>query len=80
MLHVISAKYLKGYSFYLELDDGSQGVVDLEASLTGPVFAPLKRVELFKEGRLDPELETLAWPNGADFAPEYLRDLLRDPG
>ena len=80
MLHVISAKYLQDYRFYLELDDGSQGIVDLESSLTGPVFAPLRSIELFKEGRLDPELETLAWPNGADFAPEYLKQLLRHPG
>jgi len=42
----------------------------LESSLDDPVFEPLKNVEYFKRFRL--EGHTLAWENGADFAPEYL--------
>lgn len=37
--------------------------------LEGPIFEPLKNVQLFRRLRLDPELRTVVWPNGADLAP-----------
>jgi hypothetical protein len=51
--------------------------VDLSRELEGEVFEPLKDVGFFKSFRLDPELRTLVWPNGADFAPEFLRLAVR---
>jgi len=36
----------------------------------------LKSVEYFRRFELHPELRTLVWPNGADFAPEFLREKL----
>jgi hypothetical protein len=36
------------------------------------MFEPLKDPDLFLQAKLDPELETLIWPNGADLAPEFL--------
>jgi hypothetical protein len=45
--------------------------------LTGPIFEPLRDVEAFKRFRLHPELRTLVWSNGADLAPEFLREKLR---
>lgn len=75
MLHVRSAKYISGYKLWLSFDDGSSGEVDLMDSLNGPVFEPLKNIDLFSKVAVDPELETVVWPNGADFAPEYLKEL-----
>jgi hypothetical protein len=40
------------------------------------VFEPLKDVAYFARVELHPELHTLVWPNGADFAPEFLREKL----
>jgi len=57
----------------LILSDGLAGEIDLRDELTGPVFEPLKDPDMFRRFRLDPELHTLVWPNGADFAPEFLR-------
>jgi hypothetical protein len=77
MLHVKSAKYLSGYKLWIEFDDNTAGEVDLEDalanSLKGPVFEPLKDIDVFRRVAVDPELETVVWPNGADLAPEYLK-------
>jgi hypothetical protein len=44
------------------------------------VFSPLKAPDRFAELRVDPDLGTICWPNGADIAPEALYDaLLRHP-
>ena len=51
--------------------------VDLSSELHGPIFEPLRNIELFRQFVLHPELRTLVWPNGADFAPEFLRSSLR---
>jgi hypothetical protein len=72
ILHVVESKYVDGYRLWLRFNDGSSGVADLSDSLTGPVFEPLTNLELFKTARVDPELSTVVWANGADFAPEYL--------
>lgn len=66
------AKYVEGYEIWLEFQDGKSGTVDLRNELWGPVFEPLQDLDSFKQFRVCPELETLIWPNGADFAPEFL--------
>ncbi len=76
---VVSARYIRDYVVQVRFQDGTEGEVDLGAELYGEVFAPLRAMELFRELRVDPELHTLAWPNGADFAPGYLYDKLRVP-
>ncbi len=40
-----------------------------------PSFLPLKDVAVFSKVSVDPQLETVVWPNGADLAPELLKDL-----
>jgi hypothetical protein len=40
--------------------------------LWGEVFEPIKDQEEFKAFQLNSELNTIAWPCGADFAPEFL--------
>jgi hypothetical protein len=52
--------------------DGLEGSVDLSGELWGPMFEPLKNPEVFQQVKVDPELETVVWPNGADLAPEFL--------
>jgi hypothetical protein len=36
------------------------------------MFEPLRNAEVFQQVKVDPELETVVWPNGADLAPEFL--------
>lgn len=74
--HVVAAEYKGEYRIWLKFNDGSEGTVDLESRLFGEMFEPLRDTKTFKSFRIDPELETLVWPNGADLAPEFLRDHL----
>jgi len=53
-------------------NDGKKGVVDLSDELYGEVFKPLKDKNLFAKIKVDEDLETITWENGADLAPEYL--------
>ena len=74
---VLEARYLGGYRVWLRFRDGTSGEIDLEPELHGPVFEPLKDQAFFGRFIVHPEFETLVWPNGADFAPEFLHDNIR---
>lgn len=73
ILHVTRVEYISGHRLHLWFNDGTDGEVDLSGVLNGPVFEPLHDVNVFKRFRL--EGHTVAWDNGADFAPEYLHEL-----
>ena len=73
-LHVVDAKYLGDHRVFVRFSDETAGEIDLSQSLEGPVFEPLQDVEYFR--RFSLEGHTLTWPNGADFAPEYLHSLM----
>ncbi len=49
----------------------------LRRGSSGPVFEPLRDPAVFRQFQVHPEFHTLVWPNGADFAPEFLRDHVR---
>jgi len=70
--HVVRATYEKGFRIHLTFNDGTVGSVDFGPWLSGPVFEPLKRPAYFRKFFLDGG--TVAWPNGADIAPETLYD------
>jgi hypothetical protein len=79
ILHVTEATYERDYVIRLKFNDGAEGFVDLADELYGEMFAPLKDVDLFRNFRVDPEIKTVVWPNGADLAPEFLHDRLLVP-
>lgn len=66
------AKYQGDYRIRLKFADGMEGEVDLEKELWGEMFQTLKDKSRFSEFFLSNELDTIVWPNGADFAPEFL--------
>jgi hypothetical protein len=77
ILNVRDAKVTGPFQLWLLFSDGAQGTVDLAGELWGEVFQPLKDPAYFALGRFDPESRTVVWPNGADFAPEFLRERLQ---
>ncbi|TWU08179.1 DUF2442 domain-containing protein [Stieleria varia] len=72
-LHVTAARHVRDHIVEIAFNDGTAAHIDLSNSLDGPIFEPLKDVEYFQSFSI--EGHTIAWPNGADFAPEYLRSL-----
>lgn len=71
---IISADYVHDYTIHIVFNDGTAGDVDLEEELWGEVFEPLLDRAEFRAFKLDTELNTVTWPSGADFAPEFLYD------
>ncbi len=72
ILHVTDAKYLDEHKVEVSFNDGRKGIADLSNALRGSVFQPLKDKSIFAQLKLDKELDTISWPNGADIAPECL--------
>ena len=75
--HVVEARYLGDYKVWLEFNDGRKGVVDLSDELHGEEHTPLRNRELFSTFYLDYGLASIAWLDGADFAPEFLYEKLK---
>jgi len=69
---VVEVRYLQDYRLWIRFADGIMGELDLEEELHGRMFEPLKDTAVFEQVRVDPDLDTITWPNGADFAPEFL--------
>jgi hypothetical protein len=74
-LHVEDVHYEGDHKLRLTFDDGVVKVVDLDAELDGPVFEPLRDPALFRKATVNPDTGTIEWPNGADFAPEFLYEI-----
>jgi hypothetical protein len=72
ILRVTKVEHLGPYRLRLEFTDGTVKDVDLAEELFGEVFEPLRDPQFFRRGVLNDETGTIEWPNGADFAPEFL--------
>ena len=73
VLAVVQAEYVGGFRILVSFNDGGEALVDLADFLDGEVFEPLKDVAFFKQFAIAGN--TVEWPNGADFAPEFLREI-----
>ncbi|MBZ5563829.1 MAG: DUF2442 domain-containing protein [Acidobacteriia bacterium] len=78
MVHPIyrvqSVQVLKPYTLRVGFDDGTEQLIDFRPVLAGELFGPLRDLALFNQVKIDPEVHTLVWPNGADFDPATLHD------
>jgi len=62
------------YTLRLQFDDQTEQTIDFQPILAGELYGPLRDLSLFNQARIDPEVHTLVWPNGADFDPATLHD------
>jgi hypothetical protein len=72
LVRVVAADYVRGYQLRLRFSDGAEKVVDFSRWLGGEVFRPVVNKRQFK--RFFIAGGTVCWPNGADIAPETLRN------
>ena len=73
---VLAARHAGAYRVWLRFADGLEGTIDVSDVLWGPAFEPLKDISEFSKLYGDSECRTVAWPNGADLAPESLHERL----
>jgi Protein of unknown function (DUF2442) len=71
---IVAVEHLGGYRHRLSFADGLVSEIDPSSRLDGrgPRFEPLKDQRFFAQVRVDAELGTIVWPNGADLAPDAL--------
>ena len=62
------------YTLRVRFCDDSEQVINFADILAGEIFGPLQDLVLFNQVKIDPEVHTLVWPNGADFDPATLHD------
>lgn len=62
------------YTLRIAFNDGVEQLIDFRPVLAGELFGSLQDLSLFNQVRIDPEVPTLVWPNGADFDPETLHN------
>ena len=72
---VVKAQVIPPFTLELSFNDETTKRVNLERWLYGEVFEPLRDPAFFAKMRLEPGNITVSWPNGADFAPEFLYEL-----
>jgi Protein of unknown function (DUF2442) len=71
---VQSFEIVAPYTLIVRFDDNTEQTIDFRPILAGEIYGPLRDLSLFNEVRIDPEVHTLVWPNGADFDPATLHD------
>lgn len=70
---VVSVKPLENYLLEIEFADGFRKVVDIGPFIDKGISAALKDEAYFRQVTLE-EGGGIAWPNGYDFCPNFLRD------
>jgi Protein of unknown function (DUF2442) len=77
LVDITAVEVIGTYRLRLTFADGTVGDVDFQTNEWRGVFAPLRDPEYFARVTVDSELGTIAWPDGADMAPEPLYDEAR---
>ncbi len=76
--HLISRvqnfEIIAAYTLRVAFDDATEQIINFEPVLHGELYGPLRDADLFRRVRLDLEVHTLVWPNGADFDPAVLHE------
>ena len=71
---VQSFEIVAPYTLLVRFDDNTEQTINFRPILAGELYGPLRNLSLFNQVRIDPEVHTLVWPNGADFDPATLHD------
>jgi len=69
---VVSFEKVAPFTLRVLFEDDTSQVIDFRSVLKGQIYGPLQNPSLFEQVSIDPEADTLVWPNGADFDPAIL--------
>ena len=69
---VKDASHVEGYKLKIRFENDEVKVVDLATYLDGGIFEPLKDISYFKSFEVNRDIDTVVWPNEADFSPDFL--------
>ena len=72
---VVDASYVGGYKLKIRFENDEVRIVDLSDHLDGPVFEPLKDLSYFRQFKVNRDIDTVVWPNDADFSPDFLFEI-----
>ncbi|MBU1077587.1 MAG: DUF2442 domain-containing protein [Spirochaetes bacterium] len=75
MHFVKNVKYLSEYKLLVIFKNGVIKQVDFKEHLNGEIFTSLKEINYFKTVRVNQDIDTIVWENGADFSPDFLYDI-----
>jgi hypothetical protein len=74
-IHQVTAfEKLAPFTLRVQFADGTSQTIDFLPILKGELYGPLQNPTVFDQVRIDPEVHTLVWPNGADFDPAILHN------
>ena len=75
---VTEVECLEGCRLQLTFDNGERREVDVAALVPfDGVFVELQDDAYFRRVRVDPDVGTIVWPNGADLCPDVLYERSR---
>jgi hypothetical protein len=74
---ITAATVVRHGTLRLTFSDGLSGEVDVLERMHGPVFENARTAEGFGRVGVDSETGTVAWPGGADLAPDTLYERIR---
>jgi hypothetical protein len=80
IIDITDFKIVGPYSLRITFADHTEQIINFEPILYGYYYAPLRDLDFFNQVRLDPEISTLVWPNGADFDPATLYNWYQGDG
>ena len=75
MHYVTEARHGAGHKIKVRFEDGQTKLVDLGPHLDGPIFEPLRDPAYFRRFTVNSEIDTVVWPNNADFSPDFLYEI-----
>ena len=75
MHFVRNVDYLKNYKLKLTFENNVIKIVDLKNYIDGEVFEPLKDLHYFQKVKINSDIDTIVWPNEADFSPDFLFEI-----
>ena len=72
---VESVQYVGDYVVHVRFSDNTEGDLDLSDELYGEVFEPLKDSNYFRQVTVNRDIDTITWPNHADYSPDFLYEI-----